>query len=61
MLERGYALCWREGDEAFLRSAEGLQPGETIMVQLAADRLASEIVGIHPGLTVVDDRKRPAK
>jgi len=61
VLERGYALCWREGDEAFLRSAEGLQPGETIMVQLAADRLASEIVGIHPGLTVVDDRKRPAK
>lgn len=61
VLGRGYALCWREGDAAFLRSAEGLKTGETIQVQLAKDRLGSQIVEIRPGLTVLDDRKSTGK
>jgi len=61
VLGRGYALCWREGEAAFLRSAEGLKTGETIQVQLAKDRLGSQIVEIRPGLTVLDDRKSTGK
>jgi exodeoxyribonuclease VII large subunit len=59
ILQRGYALCWRPGDENFLRSVEGLVPGEIVEVQLAQGRFSSRVVELQPGLTVTDKRGTP--
>lgn len=59
ILQRGYALCWREGESSFLRSAAELATGETLLVQLARDRFSSQVTEIFPGRTIEDNRKLP--
>ncbi len=56
VLQRGYALCWRDGDSHFLRRIADLAPGDILQVQLAADRLSTQILEFFPGKTVLDDR-----
>jgi exodeoxyribonuclease VII large subunit len=50
LLARGYSVSWREGNPTALTSTVGLEPGDTVVTQLADGRLWSRVerIATHP-------------
>jgi exodeoxyribonuclease VII large subunit len=43
VLGRGYAVCWNEGRNGIIRSADAVAPGDTVHVTLAEGELACRV------------------